>query len=72
MLSRFASIFAGTKGYLDKIAVVRMWRFEAGLLKHLRSTMLICEDITDNDQKVKGDMEDKIKAAIDAFAETFA
>ena len=32
-----AVIFAGVKGYLDKIAVGDVGRFEAGLLDHLRS-----------------------------------
>jgi hypothetical protein len=29
-------------------------------------------DIRDNDQKIKGDIEDKIRAAIDEFAGSFA
>ena len=30
------------------------------------------DDITNNDRKVKGELEDKIKAAIDSFAADFA
>jgi len=66
-------IFAGTHGYLDKVAVRDVVRFEAGLLKHLRtnSTDLLA-DITANDRKVRGELETKIKAAVDAFAKDFA
>ncbi|MFQ3356165.1 MAG: F-type H+-transporting ATPase subunit alpha [Paracoccaceae bacterium] len=66
-------IFAGTKGYLDKIAVNDVSRFEAGLLQYLRKTDKdLLEDITKNDRKVKGDLEVKIKAALDDFAKDFA
>ena len=66
-------IFAGTKGYLDDISVGDVGRFEADLLNHLRSKHAdLLADITDNDRKVKGDLEDAIKAAIDTFAADFA
>ena len=66
-------IFAGTKGYLDKIEVAQVSAFETGLLNHLRSNhSALMNDIRDNDQKIKGDIEDKIRAAIDEFAGSFA
>ena len=66
-------IFAGTQGYLDKIAVRDVGRFEAGLLAHLRTKHAdLLADITDNDRKVKGDLEASIRAALDAFAKDFA
>ena len=66
-------IYAGTNGYLDKITVKDVGRFEAGLLAHLRSKNAdLMADITNNDRKVKGELEDKIKAAIDSFAADFA
>jgi F-type H+-transporting ATPase subunit alpha len=66
-------IYAGTNGYLDKIDVKEVGRFEAGLLAHLRSKHAdLMADITNNDRKVKGELEDKIKAAIDSFAADFA
>jgi len=68
-----AVIFAGIKGYLDKLPVRDVGRFEAGLLKHLRSNRKdILDWITNDDPKIKGDAEDKLKAAIDEFAKTFA
>ncbi|SUZ30944.1 ATP synthase subunit alpha [Roseibaca ekhonensis] len=66
-------IFAGTQGYLDKIAVKDVGRFEAGLLAHLRGKHKeLLEDMTVNDRKVKGELEDKIRAALDEFAKDFA
>jgi F-type H+-transporting ATPase subunit alpha len=66
-------IFAGTNGFLDKIAVKDVGRFEAGLLKHLRTKHAdLLEDITKNDRKVAGELKDKIAAAITAFAKDFA
>ncbi|MBY6046147.1 F0F1 ATP synthase subunit alpha [Vannielia litorea] len=66
-------IYAGTNGYLDKVAVSDVGRFEAGLLAHLRGKHEdLLADITNNDRKVKGELEDKIKAALDEFAKDFA
>ncbi|EEB85135.1 F0F1 ATP synthase subunit alpha [Roseobacter sp. GAI101] len=66
-------IYAGTNGFLDKIDVKQVGRFEAGLLAHLRSKHAdLMTDITENDRKVKGELEDKIKAAIQSFAADFA
>ncbi len=66
-------IYAGTHGYLDKVDVSEVGRFEAGLLAHLRSKHDdLLKDITNNDRKVKGELEEKIKAAIDGFAADFA
>ncbi|QDY68435.1 F0F1 ATP synthase subunit alpha [Qingshengfaniella alkalisoli] len=66
-------IFAGTNGYLDKVAVKDVGRFEEGLLAHLRNQHKdLLDDITNNDRKVKGELEEKIKAALDEYAETFS
>ncbi len=66
-------IYAGTNGYLDKVAVKDVGRFEAGLLKHLRTSgKALLEDITKNDRKVAGDLEKAIRAELDAFAKDFA
>ncbi|KZY53167.1 F0F1 ATP synthase subunit alpha [Sulfitobacter sp. KE29] len=66
-------IYAGTHGYLDKVDISDVGRFEAGLLAHLRSKHDdLLKDITNNDRKVKGELEEKIKAAIDGFAADFA
>jgi F-type H+-transporting ATPase subunit alpha len=66
-------IFAGTKGYLDNIPVKEVGRYEAGLLSYLRNNRRDLLDwITKEDPKIKGEAEDKIRAALDEFAKTFA
>ena len=66
-------IFAGTAGYLDKVAVKDVGRYESGLLKHLRGAgKALLDDITNNDRKVSGDLEKAIRAELDAFAKDFA
>ena len=66
-------IFAGTKGFLDNIAVRDVGRFEAGLLKHLRTNRKdILDWLTKDDPKIKGEAEDKLRAAVAEFAKTFA
>jgi len=67
------TIFAGTNGYLDAVDVSEVGRFEAAMLAHLRNNNAdLLADITDNDRKVKGELADKIKAALDAFVADFA
>ncbi|WP_425101528.1 F0F1 ATP synthase subunit alpha [Tropicibacter sp. S64] len=66
-------ICAGTMGYLDKVAVRDVGRFEAGLLAHVRSkNPELLEWITNEDPKIKGDAEDKIKAVLNEYAADFA
>ncbi|MGL4414128.1 F0F1 ATP synthase subunit alpha [Roseinatronobacter monicus] len=66
-------IFAGTQGYLDNVTVKDVGRFEKGLLAHLRGRHKdLLEDMTVNDRKVKGELEEKIRAALDEFAKDFA
>jgi F-type H+-transporting ATPase subunit alpha len=66
-------IYAGTKGYLDKVDVKRVGEFEAGLLAHLRGKHSeLLNFITTEDPKIKGDAEARIKAALDEFAADFA
>ncbi|MDP5327875.1 MAG: F0F1 ATP synthase subunit alpha [Paracoccaceae bacterium] len=66
-------IYAGTNGYLDKVAVKDVSRYEAGMLKHLRTNhKALLEDMTVNDRKVSGDLEKSIRAALDTFAKDFA
>ena len=65
-------IYAGVNGYLDKVAVKDVGRFESGLLHHLRQNHAdLLEYITKEDPKVKGEASDKIKAAIEEFATDF-
>ncbi|MEZ5887026.1 MAG: F0F1 ATP synthase subunit alpha [Paracoccaceae bacterium] len=66
-------IFAGIKGFLDKLAVKDVGRFERDLVKHMRTNRKdILDWITNDDPKIKGEAEDKLRAAIEEFAKTFA
>ncbi|WP_158966367.1 F0F1 ATP synthase subunit alpha [Chachezhania sediminis] len=66
-------IFAGTNGFLDKLPVNQVGKFEAGLLAHMRGKRKdILDWITKEDPKIKDDAAAKLKAAIEEFAATFA
>ena len=66
-------IFAGTNGYLDKIDVSEVGRFEAGLLTNLRGKHSdLLEYITKEDPKIKGEAANKISSVLDEFSADFA
>ena len=66
-------IYAGTNGYLDKIDVAQVGRFEAGLLSHLRGKHSdLLDHITQDDPKIKGEAAEKISAVLDEFSADFA
>ena len=66
-------LYAGTNGYLDEIAVSDVGRFEAGLLNHMRTNAAeVLDYILTEDPKIKGEAEDKVKAAVEDFAKSFA
>ena len=66
-------ICAGTLGYLDSIDVKSVGRFEKGLLDHVRSKHGDLLDwITNEDPKIKGEAEDKIKAVLDEYSADFS
>ncbi|MEE2774872.1 MAG: F0F1 ATP synthase subunit alpha [Pseudomonadota bacterium] len=66
-------IYAGTKGFLDDIEVGRVKSFETGLLNHLRNNCKeLLEDLTKNDRKVEGDLEESIKTEIEKFSANFS
>ncbi len=66
-------LYAGTKGFLDKIAVKDVSRYEADLLANLRNNHADLMDwISKEDPKIKGDAEDKIKAVVESFTKDFA
>ena len=66
-------IYAGTNGFLDKIEVTDVGRYEAGMLAHMRSKhAALLDEITNNDQKIKGEIADKLSAALTEFASDFA
>ncbi|MCZ0960889.1 F0F1 ATP synthase subunit alpha [Paracoccus benzoatiresistens] len=66
-------IYAGTKGYIDYVPVKDVVAWEDGLIQFLRNQKAdLLDDITRNDRKVSGDLEEAIKAALDAYNKTRA
>jgi F-type H+-transporting ATPase subunit alpha len=66
------SIYAGTNGYLDAIPVDAVTRYESEMLSFMRSQHGgVLAEIRES-QKFEGEVADKTKAALDAFAKQFA
>src|SRR4051812_13645851 len=66
-----AVIYAGTRGYLDRIATNQVRRFETELLAHLHSKHQAILDKIRTEKDLKN-VEDELKSVLAAFAETFA
>ncbi|WP_062386364.1 F0F1 ATP synthase subunit alpha [Demequina iriomotensis] len=64
------SVWAGTKGKLDKIAVGDVLRFERELLDHLRRHTSILDDIATTGQ-LSDDNESALHTHVDDFVSTF-
>src|ERR1700691_3399548 len=66
------AIFAGTRGYLDKIDVAQITRYEHGMLSELRAKgPQILDDIRAK-RELTGDNEKALISFLDDFAKTFA
>jgi F-type H+-transporting ATPase subunit alpha len=65
------SVYAGTRGFLDKIATADVGRFETELLSHMHGQH---QDILDTIRTKKdlGPVEDQLKSVLAAFAQNFA
>jgi F-type H+-transporting ATPase subunit alpha len=72
MEEQVAVIYAGVNGYLDKLEVAQVRKFESGLLSLLRGKHA---DLLDSIRK-SGDLSDadagKLKSVVDNYAKTFA
>ena len=64
-------IFAGTAGYLDKIAVDQVGRFEEELLRHAHSDHADLLKTIRDEKKLSDDSEAKLKSLLDTFAKNF-
>lgn len=65
------SIFAGTNGYLDSVAVDKVTDYEAAMLGHLRSQHKDILDDIRNTKALGDETKDKLVAVLDAFAKEF-
>ena len=66
------SIYAGTRGYLDKLSVSDVGRFEDELLRHVRDQHSDILDAIREEGVLSEDSEDKLKAALESFSKSFA
>ncbi|MWV29446.1 F0F1 ATP synthase subunit alpha [Aurantiacibacter rhizosphaerae] len=66
------SIFAGTNGYIDSVAVDRVTEYEAAMLSFMRNEHAdVLKTIADTG-KFEDDTREKVKSALDTFAKQFA
>ncbi len=62
-------IFAGTRGYLDKIDLAQIGRFEQQMLSELRGSDILGS--IRNDREIKKDVEAKLAAFLDGLVKRF-
>jgi F-type H+-transporting ATPase subunit alpha len=65
------SLFAGMRGYLDKLTVANVGRFEAELLRLMRAKHQDVLDAIRTGGKLTPEIEAKLKAILDEFAKDF-
>jgi len=65
-------IYAGVNGYLDKLAVSDVGRFEEELLRAIRGKHADILESIRNEKQLSSDTEAKLKAAVEGFAKAFA
>jgi F-type H+-transporting ATPase subunit alpha len=67
-----AVIYAGVNGYLDELDVRQVGPFEQGLLANLRAEHKGLLDTIGEKKALDDDLTAQLKAALDAYAKTFA
>jgi len=67
-----ASIYAGTKGFIDTIEVGSVTRYEAAMLSYLRSEHGDILKTIRETKQLDDDAADKLKSALTEFGKTFA
>ncbi|MBB35967.1 MAG: F0F1 ATP synthase subunit alpha [Hirschia sp.] len=72
MEEQVASIYAGNKGYLDKIAVDDVMRYEAELLSYLHANHQSMLDTVRDEKKLTDTTEGQLKAALESFGKMFS
>ncbi len=65
-------IYAGTRGYLDKIATAQVGPFERGFLSFLHSKHQKLLDGIRTKKALDSDLEGELKTALETFSKTFA
>ncbi|HEX4078001.1 MAG TPA: F0F1 ATP synthase subunit alpha [Rhizomicrobium sp.] len=66
------SIYSGVKGYLDKLAVADVQRFEGELLRMMRARHRDLLDSIRSQKQITPDTEARLKSILDEFVKSFA
>ena len=66
------SLYAGVKGYLDKLAVADIQRFEGELLRMMRAKHADVLDVIRTQKQITPETEAKLKSILDEFVKSFA
>ena len=66
------SIYAGTRGYLDKIATKDVSRYEKGMLAHIHAKHAGLLETIRTKKALDDKSEGELKSALEAFSATFA
>ncbi len=66
------SIFAGTNGYIDDIAVERVTEYEEMMLAFMRADHAEVLNAIRDDKDLKDETKEKLVAALDSFGKSFA
>ncbi len=72
MEEQVAIIYSGTRGYLDKIPVSDVGRFEEELLRYMRDEHEDLLSTIRNEKELTDDSEAKLKSAVEKFTKGFA
>ena len=65
------SIYAGVRGYLDKISVNDVVRFESEALAEVKNNHSDLLSSLDNEKELSKENDDKLKSVLDGFVEKF-
>jgi F-type H+-transporting ATPase subunit alpha len=66
------SIYAGVRGYLDKLPVGDVGRFESSLLSEIKVKAPEIIQALQTEKAISGPTEEKLKAFLESFSKTFA
>jgi len=72
MEEQVVSVYAGTRGYLDGIAVADIGRFESELLARIHSSNASLLDGIRAKKDLTAELETELKSVLEAFVKTFA
>src|SRR3569832_1479568 len=67
-----AVIYAGTRGYLDSIPTAKVGPYQEALLSWLKAKRPEVLDGIRTEKALSGDLENKLKDALNEFGKTFA